>query len=109
MQAVNDRVIILKASVPEKTSSGFYIPQTASSDAKVKLNVGRVLSCGEGLKFSTGEFVSPVCKKGDVVMWEQFGGFSAEVLGKNVMVVRYEDILCVLDSGEYDNYVFEEK
>lgn len=107
MKAVNDRVIVQKAFVKERTVGGILIPVGANVDAKIKLNVGRVLSCGPGLRFSNGECQAPSCADGDVIMWEQFGDINAEVLGTNRVAVRYEDIMAVLEPGEYDNYVFD--
>ena len=108
MKACNDRIVVQKGIIPERTVGGIVLTADTSTDAKVKLNVGKVLSVGPGIRFSNGDFVSTNAKEGDVIMWEQFGDIAAEVLGERIVVVRFEDVTCVLDDPkEYEGWYFD--
>ena len=110
MRAVNDRIYILKAIVPEKTKGGVIIPDGSTADVKVKLNIGKVLSVGPGSKLIDGTYIKPQCKVGDVIQWEQFGDIEAGVSGmERVVVVRWEDVIGILDDKDYDGWIFEKK
>ena len=109
MQALNNRVIVKKAKMPEKTKSGIYIADSTKKDGLVKLNIGKVVSFGPGCKTETGEWLSGYeGKVGDWVAWEQFGEFSAEVLGEGIWVLRNEDLTVRLDPEEYKVYELNE-
>lgn len=109
MQALNNRVIVKKAKMPEKTKSGIYIADSTKKDGLVKLNIGKVVSFGPGCKTETGEWLSGYeGKVGDWVAWEQFGEFSAEVLGEGIWVLRNEDLTVRLDPEEYEKYTKDE-
>jgi co-chaperonin GroES (HSP10) len=108
MKAVNDRILVQKGIIPERTIGGIIISANTSTDAKVKLNVGKVLSVGEGLRFSDGSSIALKVVPGDIIMWEQFGDITAEVLGEGIVCVRMEDVTCILDKAEeYDGWFFD--
>jgi co-chaperonin GroES (HSP10) len=107
VKATNDRLIIQKGYVLERTQGGIILSSGTSADAKVKLNIGKVLSAGSGIKFASGDVVIPACEVGDVVMWEQFGEIMAEVLGDGIVAVRWEDVMAILEPEEYKNWIFD--
>lgn len=107
MKAVNDRILIQKGIIPDRTKGGIFIAAGVSTDAKVKLNIGKVLSVGSGTRFHDGYVVVPTVEEGEVVMWEQFGDIQAEVIGENKVVVRWEDVIGVLDPDEYKDWIFD--
>lgn len=109
MQAVNDRILVKKGIVPERTIGGILVAANTSVDAKVKLNIGRVISCGAGLRFHDGYYVKPDCEPGDHIMWEQYGDLAAEVLGDDIVCVRWEDVICKLDAKEVEGWFFDRK
>lgn len=106
MQAANDRIHVQKGIIPERTQGGILIAAGTSADAKVKLNIGRVLSVGKGIRFSNGDFIKPDCQPGDVVMWEQFGEINAEILGEGKVSIRWEDVIGILEPEEYRDWFF---
>lgn len=107
-QAMGDRILVRKAEMCSKTKGGIYLADSVKKDGMLKLNVGRVLSFGPGLKTVQGEYIPGYSGKvGDVVMWEQFGEFGAEGLGENVNVIRNEDVICLLDEKEAIGWKFE--
>ena len=107
MKAVNDRILIQKGIIPERTVGGIFIAAGVSTDAKVKLNIGKVLSVGGGIRFHDGYTVKPECSEGDIIMWEQFGDIQAEILGENRVCVRWEDVICKLGPDEVKGWIFD--
>jgi chaperonin GroES len=108
MRALNDRVIVKMANMPEKTAGGILIPKGTIKDGEAKINIGKVISCGDGMVLRTGEVVACKVKAGDVIVWEQFGGIRFEILGPRFVCVRSEDIGGILDKSEYDEGWFED-
>lgn len=108
MQALNDRVICKLSNMPEKTKGGVILPVQNFQDGEAKINIGKVLSAGDGLVLRNGEVIKVKVKPGDVIVWEQFGALRFEILGPRTVCIRSEDIGAVLDKGEYDDGWFEE-
>ncbi len=96
MQAVNDRLLIRKGTIPERTVGGIFITAGTASDAKSKLNIGKVISHGN-VPVSNGEYIT----------WEQFGDLQAEVLGRDMVCVRWEDVIAVLDEDDVKGWIFD--
>lgn len=108
MKALNDRVLVKLANMPEKTKGGVYLPTANFQDGQAKINIGKVLKAGDGMTLRNGEVVPVKVKEGDVVAWEQFGGLRFEILGPKIVCIRSEDIGAILEVGEYDDGWFEE-
>ena len=105
MKAINDRVVVRKAEMPDKTKGGLFIPDSVKGDGKLRMNVGEVLSFGAGTRTVNGEWLPGYAGKvGDWVAWEQFGEFQADVLGKNQWVLRAEDIMGILEPHEIEMF-----
>ena len=108
MKAQNDR-IIARVGYMKETSGGIVMASATMDDGKIATNIGRVITAGPGLMLRTGEYLPCVVKEGDVITWEQFGGIRYEILGKDLVCIRSEDIGCVLEPGEYENYLFTDE
>jgi|SRR6185369_1262404 len=109
MIAVNDRVICRVAYMPESTSGKIILATSAVDNGKTKLNVGKVISAGPGILLRTGEWIPNIVKKDDVIVWESFGAIQFEVIGKDVVCTRSEDIGCVLEESEWKGkYMFDD-
>lgn len=108
MKALNDRVLVKLANMPEKTKGGVYLPTTNFQDGQAKINIGKVLAAGDGMVLRNGEVVPVKVKEGDVIVWEQFGGIRFEILGPKTVCIRSEDIGAILEVGEYEDGWFED-
>ena len=109
MIAKNDRVLLVKGTLPEKVGN-IYIPQTAGAKSKVKLNVGKIVSFGPGMRLSTGEHVNGYEGSiGDLVVWEEFGDYEMTVLGEGIVAIRNEDIVAVVTESDVPGVTFENK
>lgn len=85
-------VFILPEEANKQTSSGIYLPDSASPD---KPQQGTVLSFG-GSVFVDGHEVSSPVKKGDKVIYKKWGGNEVKIDNKDHLFVKFEDILAII-------------
>ena len=79
-----DRVVIEPKTAEKKTAGGLFIPDTA----KEKPLEGVVLAVGAGTKDVTMEV-----SVGDRVLYGKYSGTEINVDGKNLIIMRQNDIL----------------
>ncbi|KAG0711364.1 heat shock protein, mitochondrial [Chionoecetes opilio] len=84
-----DRVLVQKAEVITKTSSGILIPERSQA----KVLTGKVLAVGEGLRTESGSLIPPAVGVGDEVMLPEFGGTKVTLEEKDYFLFRDSDIL----------------
>lgn len=107
MKAINDRVFCKVAFIGAQGK--IVLASETIDNGKLKLNIGKVLSAGDGVTLRTGEVLPVKVKEGDVVIWEQFGAIHFEVLGPSVICVRAEDIGGILDEVDWKGkYMFDD-
>jgi chaperonin GroES len=85
-------VLIEPEEVTKQTTSGIYLPDSASGD---KPQQGTVLSHGSATYQDSREIASPV-KNGDKVIYKKWGGNEVKIDGKEYLFVKFEDILATL-------------
>lgn len=73
--------------------SGIVIPDSA----KEKPQEGKVLAAGGGRKDDDGKRIPMEVKVGDVVMYKKWGGTEIKVEGKDMLLVKEEDILAIVE------------
>ena len=94
LRPLHDRVIIKRLEEERKTASGIVIPDTAAE----KPDQGEVMAVGPGKKNEDGK-VSPVdVKVGDKVLFGKYSGQTVKVQGEELLVMREEDIMGVIES-----------
>jgi len=74
--------------------SGIVIPDTV----KEKPQEGKVVAVGPGRRDEDGDRIPMEIKVGDVVMYKKWGGTEMKIEGKDVLLVKEEDILAVVES-----------
>jgi len=89
-----DNILIEPFKKEETTPTGIVIPDTA----KEKPQEGKVVAIGPGRK-ENGELIKPGVKKGDRILYKKWGGNEVKVNGKEMLIVREEDILAII-AGE---------
>ena len=77
----------------EKTSSGIYLPDTAS---KEKPQTGKVVAVGAGKVLDNGTRVAPEVKAGDEVVFAKYSGTEFKYDGKDYLILSERDVLAVL-------------
>ncbi|EKD95994.1 MAG: hypothetical protein ACD_24C00226G0002 [uncultured bacterium] len=73
--------------------SGIVIPDTA----KEKPQEGRVVEVGPGKRDEDGKRIEMEVKVGDKVMFKKWGGTEVKVEGKEMLLVKEEDVLAIVE------------
>ena len=73
--------------------SGIVIPDTA----KEKPLEGKVVSVGSGKRDESGNRIPMEIKAGDVVMFKKWGGTDIKLDGKDMLLIKEEDILAIVE------------
>ncbi|AHB40708.1 TPA: co-chaperone GroES [candidate division WWE3 bacterium] len=73
--------------------SGIVIPDTA----KEKPLEGKVVSVGSGKRDESGNRIPMEIKAGDVVMYKKWGGTEIKLDGKDMLLIKEEDILAIVE------------
>jgi chaperonin GroES len=93
IRPLHDRVIVKRLDEQKKTDSGIVIPDTAAE----KPDQGEVLSVGKGKTNDEGKLVPLDVKAGDRVLFGKYSGQTVRVKGDELLVMREEDILGVVE------------
>jgi chaperonin GroES len=93
IRPLHDRVIVKRLEEEKKTASGIVIPDTAAE----KPEQGEVMSVGKGKLNDAGELVPLDVKAGDRVLFGKYSGQTVRVKGDELLVMREEDILGVVE------------
>ena len=93
IRPLHDRVVIKRVEEEETTESGLYIPDTA----KEKPIQGDVVAVGDGKILDSGEKRPMAVKEGDRVIFAKYAGTEVEVGGEEVLVMREDDIMGVVE------------
>jgi chaperonin GroES len=88
LKPIGDRVVIRRLPVEEVTRGGIIIPDTA----KEKPQQGEVIAVGPGKKD-----YNMIVKKGDRVLFGKYSGQEFELNGEELLVMREDDILAILN------------
>ena len=95
LRPLHDRVVVKRLEQETKTASGIVIPDNAAE----KPDQGEVLAVGPGKRSDkTGDFVVLNIKVGDRVLFGKYSGQTVKVKGDELLVMREEDIMGVLES-----------
>lgn len=89
-----DRVIIKRMEHQRTTASGIVIPDTAAE----KPEQGEVIAVGSGKVLQDGSVRALEVKVGDHVLFGKYAGQTVKVDGEELLVVREEDIMGIVDN-----------
>ena len=90
-----DYILIEPLEKETKTASGILIPDTAS---KERPQEGKVLAVGAGKVDENGVTHAIQIKIGEKVMYKKWGGTEVKVEGKEMLLVKEEDILAIIEA-----------
>ena len=94
LRPLHDRVIIKRLEAETKSAGGIVIPDTAT-EKPVK---GEVVAVGAGKILEDGK-VRPVgVKAGEKVLFGKYSGTEVKVDGQELLVMREEDLMAVIDA-----------
>lgn len=93
LRPLHDRVII-KRMEEEKTSAGGIVIPDSATEKPIK---GKVLAVGKGKILDNGDARALDVKVGDKVLFGKYSGTEVRVDGDDLLVMREEDIMAVLE------------
>lgn len=89
-----DRLVVERLEEELSTTrGGIVIPDTA----KEKPMQGKVVAVGEGKRLDNGEICALAVKVGDVVLFGKYSGTEVKLDGKELVVMREDDIMGVVE------------
>ncbi|MGB4468300.1 MAG: co-chaperone GroES [Azovibrio sp.] len=94
IRPLHDRVIIKRVEAERTTASGIVIPDSAGE----KPDQGEVLAVGPGKRDDNGKYLAVDLKVGDKVLFGKYAGQTVKVDGQEVLVMREEDVMGVLEA-----------
>ena len=94
IRPLHDRVIVKRLEDERKTASGIVIPDTAAE----KPDQGEILAVGKGKILESGEVRPLDVKVGDRVLFGKYAGQTVKVEGEELLVMREEDIMGVVEA-----------
>jgi len=95
IRPLHDRVIVKRIEQQRKTASGIVIPDSAAE----KPEQGEVLAVGDGKRLQDGTLSPLQLKAGDHVLFGKYAGQAVKVDGEEVLVLREDDVLAVIEVG----------
>ncbi|WP_186251441.1 co-chaperone GroES [Burkholderia gladioli] len=91
-----DRVIVKRIEQQRTTASGIVIPDSAAE----KPEQGEVIAVGSGRLLQDGTQRALQLKVGDQVIFGKYSGQTVKVDGEELLVMREEDVMGVLEAGQ---------
>ena len=93
LRPLHDRVIIKRLEEEKVSAGGIVIPDSAAE----KPIRGEVIAAGNGKILEDGKVRPIAVKKGDKVLFGKYSGTEVKVDGQELLVMREEDILAVIE------------
>lgn len=93
LRPLHDRVIIKRLEAETKSAGGIVIPDSAT-EKPIK---GEVVAVGNGKILENGEVRALDLKVGDKVLFGKYSGTEVKVEGEELLVMREEDVMAVLE------------
>lgn len=93
IRPLHDRVIVKRMEEERKTASGIVIPDTATE----KPDQGEIVAVGPGKRDDSGKLIAMDVKVGDRVLFGKYSGQTVKVEGQELLVMREEDIMGVVE------------
>ena len=94
IRPLHDRVVVERIDEETTTAGGIVLPGSATE----KPMQGTVKAVGNGKVGSNGEVHPLDVKAGDTVLFGKFSGTEVKVDGQEVLIMREDDIMAVIES-----------
>lgn len=93
LRPLHDRVIVKRMEEERMSAGGIVIPDSAAE----KPSRGSVLAVGNGKILENGDKRALDIKVGDTVLFGKYSGTEVKVDGDELLVMREEDIMAVIE------------
>ena len=94
LRPLQDRLLVKRLEEGEQVQGGIIIPDTA----KEKPQQAKVLAVGPGRVTDDGKLQPLEVKVGDTVVFGKYSGTEVKVDGDDLLIIREDDVLGVLES-----------
>ena len=94
LRPLHDRVIVKRMEEERMSAGGIVIPDSAAE----KPVRGQVLAVGNGKILDNGEKRALDISVGDNILFGKYSGTEVKVDGEELLVMREEDIMAVIES-----------
>ena len=94
IRPLHDRVIVRRMEEERMSAGGIVIPDSATE----KPIQGEIVAIGNGKILSNGEVRALDVKEGDRVLFGKYSGTEVKVSGEELLVLREEDIMGVVEA-----------
>ena len=94
IRPLHDRVIVRRMEEEKTTAGGIVIPDSATE----KPSEGEIVAAGKGKIADNGEVRPLDVKVGDKVLLGKYSGTEVKVEGEDLIVMREEDIMGVVEA-----------
>jgi chaperonin GroES len=94
LRPLHDRLLVKRLEEKEQVFGGIIIPDTA----KEKPQEAKVLAVGPGRVTDDGKLQPIEVKVGDTVVFGKYSGTEVKVDGDELLIIREDDVLGVLES-----------
>ena len=94
IRPLHDRVILKRMEEETTSAGGIVIPDSAAE----KPIRGEVMAVGAGKRLENGDLLPLDVKVGDKVLFGKYSGTEVKVEGEDLLVMREEDIMGVIEA-----------
>ena len=96
IRPLHDRVIVKRLEEERTSPGGIVIPDSAAE----KPIQGKIVAVGKGKILENGTVRPLDLKVGDKILFGKYGGTEVKVEGEDLLVMREEDIMAVIEGGK---------
>ena len=93
IRPLHDRVVVRRTEEERTSAGGIVIPDNATE----KPSRGEVVAVGQGKILDNGDQRGLTVKVGDSVLFGKYSGTEMKIDGEEVLILREDDILGILD------------
>ena len=94
LRPLHDRVIVKRMEEERMSAGGIVIPDSAT-EKPIK---GEIIAVGAGKILENGNVRALAVKAGDKVMFGKYSGTEVKVDGVELLVMREEDLIAIIES-----------
>ena len=93
IRPLHDRVVVRRMEEERTSAGGIVLPDSATE----KPAQGEVIAVGNGKLLDNGDVRALAVKVGDKVLFGKYSGTEIKVAGEDVLVMREDDIMGVIE------------
>ncbi len=94
IRPLHDRVLVRPTEEEKTSAGGIIIPDSANTE---KPNNGEIIAAGNGRITDSGDVRTMDVKVGDSILFGQYAGTAVKIDGEELLMMKEEDILAVLE------------